>query len=255
MTRCVAMVVRAGLAVMAAGMAVCVAAGDSGSAAPRHAQIDLARTAGQAAGERRQGFTRVIAISPKAADSAEATHAALLVTRQHYTGAITFGGRVQTVRQLRTGSPPNPWECAWLVWHYQDEHHFYYVAIKPTGWEIGKRDPAYPGGQRFLASGSDRFAIGAWHDFFISQQGNVITVRLNGVEIASFADDERPYGRGNLGLYTEDAEVQLDDVTAPFVQDFEAYSPMTSTAEGLVINDWIAPFLGYGQVAVVDRQR
>ena len=67
MTRCVAIAVRSGLAVMAAGMAVCVAAGDSGSPARRHAQVDLATTAAQGAGERRQGLTRVIAISPKAA--------------------------------------------------------------------------------------------------------------------------------------------------------------------------------------------
>lgn len=255
MRRWVAIAVGSALTVMAAGMAVPVAAGDSGSPVRPHAQIDLAGTAAKASSERRQGLTRVIAISPKAADNAEVTHAALLITRQHYTGVVAFGGRVQTVRQLRTGSPPNPWECAWLVWHYQDEQHFYYVAIKPTGWEIGKRDPAYPGGQRFLASGPERFPIGAWHDFLISQQDNVITVRLNGVEIASFADDERPYRRGNLGLYAEDAEAQLDDVTAPFAEDFEGYAPMTSTAEGLVINEWIVPFLGYGRVAVVDRQR
>jgi hypothetical protein len=199
--------------------------------------------------------TRVFALSPKSAETADATHAALLITNKSYSGDISFAGRVQTVKQLRVGYSPNPWECAWLVWNYQDEHHFYYVAIKPTGWEIGKRDPAYVGGQRFLASGSEPFPIGAWHDFLIVQTGNLITVHLNGTEIASYADSERPYTNGHLGLYTEDAEVHLDEVVAPFSDDFEDYRPMAHNTDGAIINKWFSPFLGYGHVAVVDRRR
>jgi 3-keto-disaccharide hydrolase len=200
-------------------------------------------------------LTRVLVLSPKAADSADTTHAALLITHKSYSGRISFGGRVQTVKQLRVGSLPNPWECAWLVWNYQDEQHFYYVAIKPSGWEIGKRDPAYPGGQRFLASGQADFPIGTWHSFAIAQEGDVIAIRLNGVEIASYADTERPYTHGNLGLYAEDAEVQLDDVSAPFTDDFEDYPPLTADTEGLALKNWVVKFLGYGHVAIADRKR
>jgi hypothetical protein len=182
-------------------------------------------------------------------------HSALLVSRESYSGRISFAGRVRTVMQLRTGSLPNPWECAWLVWRYQDDQHFYYVALKPAGWEIGKRDPAYPGGQRFLASGEDEFPLRAWHDFLIVQDNALITIRLNGVVIASIADGERPLTSGRLGLYTEDAEVELGAVTAPFRDDFAGHEPLTGNTDGFVFDNWIVAFLGYGHVAITDRKR
>jgi hypothetical protein len=198
---------------------------------------------------------RVLILSPGAAERPDATHAALLVSRDSYSGRISFAGRVQTVKQLRTGSPPNSWECAWLVWNYQDDQHFYYVALKPSGWEIGKRDPVYPGGQRFLASGEDESPLGAWQDFLIVQDNALITIRLNGVVIASIADSERPLTSGRLGLYTEDAEVELGAVTAPFRDDFASYGPLTGNTDGLVLDNWVIPFLGYGYVAIANRRR
>jgi hypothetical protein len=239
MARWARMLLLPALALVAAGMAVWPAdAGDDGIHPPRSAEI-----------------TRVLVLSPGAADNPDVTHSALLITRESYFGRVSFAGRVQTVKQLRIGSLPNPWECAWLVWNYQDEQYFYYVALKPTGWEIGKRDPAYPGGQRFLASGDADFPLGTWHDFLIVQEDASITIRLNGVEIASFFDGERPYKSGRLGLYTEDAEVQLDDVTAPFKDDFRSYRPLTDNTDGFVLDNWIIPFLGYGHVAIADRPR
>lgn len=203
----------------------------------------------------RDDLTRVVVLSPKSAENADATHAALLITKQSYSGRISFEGRVQTVKQTRIGSLPNPWECAWLVWSYTDDEHFYYVAIKPTGWELGKRDPAYPGGQRFLASGEDGFPIGAWHRFKITQDNARIVIRLNGVEVGSFTDTERPYLDGKLGLYSEDAEVLMDDITAPFAEDFESYELLTDKTDGFAINHWVSPFLGFGYVAIADRSR
>jgi hypothetical protein len=201
-----------------------------------------------------EAVSRVVVISPKAAEHADATHAALLITTKSYSGRITFEGRVQTVRQIRTGSEPNPWECAWLIWNFTDNEHFYYVALKPNGWELGKRDPAYPGGQRFLASGEDAFPIRTWHRFAITQDNARIVIRLNGVEVGSFADTERPYLEGKLGLYSEDAEVLLDNITAPFAEDFESYELLTEKADGVIVNRWVSPFLGHGYVAIADRK-
>lgn len=200
-------------------------------------------------------LTRVLVLSPKSAENADSTHAALLISKASYSGRVSFGGRVKTVRQLRVGSPPNPWECAWLVWNYRDDEHFYYVAIKPTGWELGKRDPAYPGGQRFLASGEAGFAIGTWHRFMIVQENDAITVQMNGTEIVSYTDTERPYTDGRLGLYSEDAKVMLDDVTAPFADDFENYQLLTNTVDGIAMSNWLIPFLGHGYVAIADDRR
>jgi len=43
---------------------------------------------------------------------------------------------------------------AWVVFRYIDDDHFYHLALKPSGWELGKTDPSYPGGQRFLTTGT-----------------------------------------------------------------------------------------------------
>jgi 3-keto-disaccharide hydrolase len=202
-----------------------------------------------------ENVARVLVLSPKAAASSEATHSALVVTRKRYHGNLSFAGRVQTVRQLRTGSAPNPWECAWVVWNFQDAEHFYYLAIKPTGWELGKRDPAYPGGQRFLASGHSDYPLGVWHRFAVTQEGGRITVDVNGTKVASYHDDERSYTSGALGFYAEDAEVQIADITAPFAENFAAYPPQTIKIDGHVMKSWVVPFIGYGFVAIDERRK
>jgi hypothetical protein len=199
--------------------------------------------------------TRVLTLRPKIAASPEATHSVLMLTRNSFGPDIAFGGHVKTVQQLRTGSRPNPWECAWIVWHYQDSEHFYYLAIKPNGWEIGKRDPAYPGGQRFLASGSRGFPIGLWHQFLVTQNAETITVQVNGVNIASHQDSERPYTSGALGFYAEDAEVQIDDIVAPFVEKFATYDRQVITKDGHTMQNWVLPFLGYGYASIDDRKK
>ncbi|MCK9186413.1 S-layer homology domain-containing protein [Candidatus Gracilibacteria bacterium] len=164
-----------------------------------------------------EGSNKLLHLSPKVADSAGSTHASL-VTGPLYDGAIQFQSKIFTVQQLRTGSSPNAWEVAWVVWNYTDNDHFYYFIPKPNGWELGKRDPEYAGGQRFLATGSDvLFPIGQWYDVKIEQDAsNKITVWVNGSQITSFTDTERPYSSGNIGFYTEDAHIHVDNVNVEF---------------------------------------
>jgi hypothetical protein len=147
------------------------------------------------------------ALAPDAADGAHATHAQLLLGPA--TGArLTLDVEVMTTRQLRTGAAPNPWEVAWVVWHHTDDEHFYYFIPKPNGWELGKRDPAYPGGQRFLATGSaPRHPVGRWTRVRITQQDGTTTVHVDGVRLVAYTDAERPYTTGRVGLYSEDAAV------------------------------------------------
>jgi hypothetical protein len=163
--------------------------------------------------------TPVVALSPRAATSPDATHAALVLGPALSSDggeAAHFRTRVHTARQLRTGSAPNPWEVAWVVWHYADDAHFYYFIPKPTGWELGKRDPAYPGGQRFLATGADRrFPVGAWYDVEVAQRGRTITVAVDGVPVVSAVDGERACTRRHVGVYAEDASVTARDVALP----------------------------------------
>lgn len=193
----------------------------------------------------------MLTLSPKAATRPDETHAALALAPNAYTSPVRFSGRVATLAQLRTGSPPNSWECAWLVWNYADPDHFYYLALKPTGWELGKRDPAYPGGQRFLATGPRTFAIGSWHAFRIVQRDNAIKAFIDGEPLVDFTDKTPPfYKSGKLGLYTEDAAVAIDSVTHPVRQDFDGLPLESAAADESRLGGWSLPFLGFGSASI-----
>lgn len=155
---------------------------------------------------------QVLGLSPKAATSAGETHATLVVSNESFQDA-DISVQMKTVSQLRTGSAANAWETAWLLWNYADNTHFYYLALKPNGLEIGKEDPAYPGNQRFLVTTSTPYPIGHWYTVRIRQAGSTFTVWVDGVQVATFTDWERPYAAGALGLYSEDAYVQFNNIT------------------------------------------
>ena len=145
------------------------------------------------------------------------THAALVTSQKVLTApCTTINARLRTATQLRTGATPNPWETAWLVWDFVDNDHFTYLAAKPNGWELGKRDPAYPGGQRFLATGPTTTAIGSWVNTTVVRKAGTnsatLTVSLNGKQVGTVTDMERPYTSGKLGMYTEDAQAEFDTI-------------------------------------------
>ncbi|HEY7874519.1 MAG TPA: family 16 glycoside hydrolase [Actinomycetota bacterium] len=156
---------------------------------------------------------KVLSLQPKKATSPSVTHAALVTSTERYKD-IELSVRQKTVKQLRDGSAPNTWETAWTVWHYSDNTHFYYLVLKPNGWELGKADPKYQGAQRFLATGSSpKFPIGSWNDVTIHQEGNVIDVTVDGEHLTRFVDNERPHTGGSVGMYCEDARVFFDDLS------------------------------------------
>lgn len=153
-------------------------------------------------------------LAPAAARRPDETHAALVVSTRSFDD-LRLTMEVRTARQLRRGSPPNPWEAAWAVWHYQDEGHFYYLVLKPNGWELGKRHPEGEGGQRFLASGdTPAYPLGAWYRLDVTQVGPTITVRVDGRLLTRFTDDHEPYLGGRIGMYVEDAVAQFAAVRA-----------------------------------------
>jgi hypothetical protein len=147
------------------------------------------------------------------ATSNEETHAPLLLGPM-FGDRLMLTTRLETVQQLRRNGEPNAWEVAWLLWQYQDDEHFYYFIPKPNGWEVGKRDPAYPGGQRFLATGTDQtFPVGHAYNVQITHRGNVFSVVVDGVTLTTFTDNERPYVTGRIALYSEDAEIKVHQVS------------------------------------------
>jgi hypothetical protein len=165
------------------------------------------RTAGRTA-----GGEETISLAPRSAVDPAATHAALVVSADRYAD-IQVSAQVRTVRQLRTAGP-QPWEVGWILWHYTDTSHFYAFTLKTNGWELSKQDPAYPGGQRFLASGGiPHAAVATWYTIEITQVDGRITVVVDGMRTADLTDPERPYLSGAVGLYCEDSEVEFRRVT------------------------------------------
>jgi hypothetical protein len=147
---------------------------------------------------------RLLLLSPRAASRPAQTFSALVRTVKTFAD-VDMSVRVRTTARLRTPRP-NPWEVGWVMWRYRDDDHFYYFIAKSNGWELGKGDPGYPGGQRFLAtSAAPRFAVGRWHTVRVRHVGNRIEVWVNGERLVGFTDRERPYRRGALALYVEDA--------------------------------------------------
>lgn len=157
------------------------------------------------------GSDKQVVLEPNAAATPDVTHGSLVHTTQSYEDA-DFAITMKTEEQLRQGDP-NVWEVGWVLWNFRDNDHFYAIALKPNGWEISKQDPAYPGSQRFLATGDDRtFPVGEAYRVEVEQDWPRMTVRVDGRELTTIVDDERPYRGGAIGLYTEDARVRFQDL-------------------------------------------
>ena len=152
----------------------------------------------------------VIGMRPMAPTRPDETHAGLVVSVARHTD-LDFELETRTIEALRKPKA-NPWEVSWIVWAYTDPEHFYYLALKPNGWELGKRDPAYPGGQRFLKTGHRPFPLGEWYSVKVEQRGAALKVHADGDELTAFVDRERPYPSGSVGMYTEDASVEFRDM-------------------------------------------
>ncbi len=157
-------------------------------------------------------------LAPRAAASADRTHAALVVSTTEH-GDLALSADVHTDDQLRRGDP-NAWEVGWVLWHYSSPSRFYALALKPNGWELSKQDPAFPRGQRFLTSGTTpAFPVGRWYRVSVVQVGDQIKVSADGRLLASWTDTEDPYLRGRVGFYTEDAKVTFDHIQLTELKD------------------------------------
>lgn len=170
---------------------------------------------------------RVLWEKPKASTSTGETHASLVTSIQRFSN-FTLTADVTTAQQLRTGSPANSWEVAWVVWDHHTvsgQHRFYYFLLKPNGWEFGKADPtqADPYHQTFLVTDSTpNLTVGAWNRFKVTQRNGKISVWANGVKMVdnyqdvgttdSYGTQITPYSAGSIGFYSEDAYIMVDNV-------------------------------------------
>ncbi|MEA2475942.1 MAG: hypothetical protein QOC87_141 [Actinomycetota bacterium] len=156
--------------------------------------------------------SKVLQLKPRRSTSASETHSSLVTSKSSF-GDLDYRVRAKTVKQLRAGTP-NPWETAWVVWHYRDNTHFYYLILKTNGWELGKENPNYPGAQRFLKTGSSpKFPVGHWNSVEVHQVGASINITVDGKRLVHFVDHKHPYLHGAVGAYTEDAKVFYDNIS------------------------------------------
>jgi hypothetical protein len=153
----------------------------------------------------------VLYLATESSTASSQGHAALATSSASF-GDLNASVTETTLAQLQT-PVPDSWDVAWVLWHYTDALHFYYVLLKPDGWELGKEDPAYAGSQRFLATGAaPTFPIGNAYAVQIVQVGGAVQVSVNGALLLQFTDDQTPYLQGNIGLYCEDSSVTFGGV-------------------------------------------
>lgn len=177
---------------------------------PEHAWRIAYNGYGHVRASAQQGAVR-LTLAPAQPTSAADTHAALVLSRRSWRD-LTVTVRLRTNSQFRQPRP-RPWEVGWLVWHYTSDRRFYYIALKPNGWELGKEDPAYPGNQRFLAtSRRPAFPPGRWFTIRVQQRGNAIAVDVNGHRLVRCTDRHNPYRAGHVGLYSEEASVTFQPI-------------------------------------------
>jgi hypothetical protein len=159
----------------------------------------------------------VFSEQPEVSTTSSVTHAALTTSTSSYHN-YKLSLDMRTDKQLRTGSYPNSWEAAWIMFNYGDDWHHYYFVLKTTGAELGKKDNnAQLEQQVFLATpSSPTVTLGQWQHIDITISNNVITVYVNGVKVASVTDTTQSTmlgAGGKIGLYTEDAAVSFDNVS------------------------------------------
>lgn len=62
------------------------------------------------------------------------THGTLTTSTKSF-GDFQMSLYMKNVKQLRQNSLPNPWETAWLFWHYTDNYHNYALVLKTNGFQ------------------------------------------------------------------------------------------------------------------------
>lgn len=162
-----------------------------------------------------------VRLAPKSATAREITHAALVIARESELRPlrdfrVSFRYRVR--RALRQpSSEANPWETLWLFFNYRGEaasKETNYLILKSNGLEVGKAWGQTA--QSFLHTAAQPRALQPrqWQHLEIERRGSRLSVRLNHgkAETIAFHPKRALYGHpGSIGLYTEDADVEVRD--------------------------------------------
>lgn len=154
-------------------------------------------------------------MSPKVSTQKTETHSALaLLTQTLSTPQKDFmlSFSAETVKQLRTGTPPNAWECFWLFFNYNfdanNKKQTNYIAFKLNGLEIGTANDEV--GQKFLYTDANHKAVvGKKSSIILSKVSTALSLSIDGLEVVLPNLPGLYDVPGSIGFYTEDAQVQV----------------------------------------------
>lgn len=139
------------------------------------------------------------------------THSALITSSGTWANP-TISFTTDTLRQLRQGSSPNPWEVGWVMFRFRDLSDYYYFILKPNGFELGKKQGSLD--QVFLDTGSQpTLHIGTATQIRLVVRGARIQVYAGGALVLDYTDPSPLTGAGSVGLYEEDSRVRFTSLS------------------------------------------
>jgi len=157
-------------------------------------------------------------LKPKAVTSVSQTEAALVRSSGSFCNFIVEFD-MNTVNQLREGSPPKTWEAGWFLFRYTDMFHYYWLVIRSDGFELGKKDCNTCGdpadGQEYLVTKSlPTLNTNTWQHWKVEGIDNHFKVWIDNKLIVDFEDEEMTsqLTGGNIAMYSEDAYVKYDNM-------------------------------------------
>lgn len=172
-------------------------------------------------------FDEGLKLMPKSALEKDKTHAALVLTKEMIS-AKKFAIRINYANEKQLRSPAaNPWEVFWLFFNYKkgtksDKNTNYFI-FKPNGTELGTAWGQVE--QSFLSSDETAKAkVGETYELKLFRINDNVQAYINGKSVMNYKDKENKLINqdGQIGLYTEDAQVKIKkvEVCSNFLESF-----------------------------------
>jgi hypothetical protein len=148
-------------------------------------------------------------LKPKVVTSASKTEAALVRAPFIFCNYVVEFD-MNTINQLRHGSPPKTWEAGWFIFRYTDTFHYYWLLIKPDGFAFGKKDYNTCSdpldGQKYLKTKSSPILkLNTSQHLKVAAIGNHFKVLVDNKLVVDFIDKgmSSQVAGGNIIMYSE----------------------------------------------------
>lgn len=157
----------------------------------------------------------LISMAPQAARSPANTHASLVLSKFNIeSDNFDLIVEYKNVAALREENP-NPWEVFWLFFNYlpgaDGTKTTNYVVPKPNGFELGRASQLVD--QQFIKTSEDGKAVfNEWHKLRVQVSSGLSKFYFNERYIFDTPSSALFTSKGKVGLYTEDAAVEVKRV-------------------------------------------